>query len=64
MMLTALQSLLILAMAFVCFASVSVLANEAQNSVLPRMVHAVRCGLHSRAWADHRPPKPGVYMFP
>ena len=64
MMLTALHNLLILAMTFVCVASVSVLANENQNSMLLRMVHPVRCGLHSRIRADHRPPKPGAYMSP
>ena len=64
MMLTVLHNLLTLAMAFVCVASVSVLANENQNSVLPRTAHPVRCGLYSRIRADHRPPKPGAYMSP
>ncbi len=64
MMLTAINNLLTLAMALAGLASVSVLANEVQNSVLPRMGHPVRCGLHSRVWADHRPPKSGVYTYP
>ena len=62
MMLTALHNLLVLAMVFVCVASISVLVEENKNSVLPRTVHAVCCGLHSRIRADHRPPKPGAYI--
>ena len=64
MMLNVLYNLLILATVFAGVASVCLLANENQNSVLHRTVHAVRCGLHSRVRADHCPPKSGVYMSP